>query len=106
MRGTVASTIESRQKISMLRQCLLGLLTVVPSEVPEYTAFCVQSNEADGYREYSAKYRDDNDSMRDRLWVVEVRGHTRRSRHCPDRRAIRTHVEDDVQNLVNTQLIV
>ena len=42
----------------------------------------------------------------DRLWVVEVRGHTRRSRHCPDRRAIRTHVEDDVQNLVNTQLIV
>jgi hypothetical protein len=48
------------------------ILTVIVPSVAKYVAFGVQTQDAEGYRDYRPEYRSDDHSIGDRFWVMEV----------------------------------
>jgi hypothetical protein len=80
-------------------------LTIIPPEVAQYTALCVQPKQANGYSDGSTEYRDHNDTVRDRLRVIEVRGHSRRRRHCSNGAPAINHLSQDEWWVSESKLI-
>jgi hypothetical protein len=91
--------------VQFILSSLDGSLTIIQSEVAQYAALCVQPKQANGYSDSSTEYRDHNDTVRDRLRVIEVRGHSRRRRHCSNGAPAINHLSQDEWWVSESKLI-